>query len=322
MAIKVWEKYLSREGSASAESASSEKIFFLQGTNDDNEVHRYIQENGDPNHIGLDLESYDITPIHDDLWEITFHYKGGAEEKKDSQEKKKADKEKDRDGEIQFNTGGATTRLYNSIETIGYWSPDPPAPLFDNAIQVDKDGKPQGTDVVIPTLEWSETHTFPSSRVGYSFMKTLANVTGKVNNSVFRSFAAGEVLFTGASANWNDESIGVTYSFIASPNINPLKIGDNNTAMEKKGHDFVWVYYEDDVDEAAHCKTKKIRAVYIEKIYEEINFDVLGIPNAYDKRMQMISDRNQRLAERRAQRERGELGDIFGDPPPQLGGLD
>ena len=313
MAIKMWEKYLPREGSASAEEATSDRIFIIQGTESDEDVHRHVMNNVPSGHLGLDVESYDISPLHDDVWEITVHYKGGAEEKKDSREKQKGEQEKDRDGEIQFNTGGATTRLYNSLETIGYWSPDPPAPLFDNAIQVDKEGKPQGTDVVIPTLEWSETHTFPSSMVDYSFMKTLANVTGRVNKSIFRSFAAGEVLFTGASANWNDESIAVTYSFIASPNINPLKIGDNDTGMEKKGHDFVWIYYEDDVDEAAHCKTKKIRAVYIERIYDEIDFDILGIPSAYDKRMQMISDRNERLEERRRQRERGQLGDLFGD---------
>src|SRR5690606_18604713 len=111
--------------------------------------------------------------------------------------------------------------------------------------------------------------------------KTLAALTGSVNNTPFKSFAAGEVLFLGASGSTRENEDGdtvweITFSFAASPNVTGLTVGDI-TGIEKRGWDYLWVRYADAVDGEAHVLVKKPVAVYVEQVYPFGNFGALGI---------------------------------------------
>jgi hypothetical protein len=69
---------------------------------------------------------------------------------------------------------------------------------------------------------------------GLAYKLTVFALTGRVNNSAFKGFAAGECLFLGAagtkraSGDWE-----ITFRFAASPNVTGLTIGDI-TGIDKK----------------------------------------------------------------------------------------
>ena len=61
----------------------------------------------------------------------------------------------------------------------------------------------------------------------------------------------------------------------ASPNQTGLTVGDI-TNIDKKGWEYLWVYFEDKEDSAAKMLVKRPIAVYVEKVYEDGDFSQLG----------------------------------------------
>jgi hypothetical protein len=135
------------------------------------------------------------------------------------------------------------------------------------AIGVDGDSV-QGVDIVVPQLQWTETYDVPHAYVTTAYVKKVSGLTGSVNNGNFRGFAAGEVLFLGASGSqeWDsDKGDGpwtLSYKFLAAANQGPNKtfptitIGDI-AGIEKDGHDYLWVRYEDAVSSDTLLKKPK-----------------------------------------------------------------
>ena len=76
---------------------------------------------------------------------------------------------------------------------------------------------------------------------------------------------------TGSDDDWE-----ITYRFAASPNKTGLTVGDIG-GISKKGWEYMWVRYADDVDDTAMALIKKPVAVYIEKVYDDAAFSGLGI---------------------------------------------
>jgi hypothetical protein len=88
------------------------------------------------------------------------------------------------------------------------------------------------------------------------------------------------VLFMGCSGSqeWDDQRGNgpwtLSYKFVASPNVTDQTIGDI-TGVEKKGHEYLWVRYEDTV--SSNELVKKPKFVYVNKVYRDGNFAGLGI---------------------------------------------
>jgi len=129
----------------------------------------------------------------------------------------------------------------------------------------------------MPVYNFSETHYIDAGFVTQAYKLTLFALTDRVNNSVFRGFAAGEVLFLGASGSKRgEEDWEITFRFAASPNVEGLTIG-NIPNINKKGWEYIWVRYADAEDLAAKTLVKKPIAVYVEKVYHDGDFSGLGI---------------------------------------------
>jgi hypothetical protein len=113
-----------------------------------------------------------------------------------------------------------------------------------------------------------------------AYIRGVSGVTGTTNSGVFRGFQAGEVLFVGCSGSqeWDDEKgrgpWSLSFRFVASKNVTGETIGDIG-GVNKKGHEYVWVRYEDAVD--SNVLLKKPKAVYVNKVYREEDFSALGI---------------------------------------------
>lgn len=276
---------------ATSSYVKSWKIF---GTTDDVAVHddvnttlwqsyMYWQYPGQPQNR-LQAESYSLEYLGDQAWQLQVTYtKDGAEsdEQRDPLKRSRS-----------FDTGGATQHITQAISSDTFpegeqrfHTGSPAAPNMKGAIGVDGDSV-QGVDIVVPQLTWTETYDVPAIYVSTAYIKTVSSLTGTVNNAAFRGFAAGEVLFAGASGSqqWDsdkgDGPWNLSYKFVASANqgsgktFPAITIGDI-TGIEKDGHDYLWVRYEDTVSNDTLFKKPKF--VYVNKVYRRENFSQLGI---------------------------------------------
>lgn len=258
------------------------------GTSEDTEVHTYVNTYFSSNrYYGIGdynfmVEQYSLEYVGDECFRVTATYtKAGADddERPDPLRRSRT-----------FDTSGGTIHRTQAEEERGY-SATGPAPNQFKAIGVDGDSV-AGVDVIVPALQWTETYDVPSVYVTSNYVKTVAALTGAVNQSTFRSFAAGEVLFAGCSGNqeWDEEKgdgpWSLSFKFIASPNRGAptgstgtpaypaIDVGPI-TGVFKKGHEYLWVRYEDDVND--NTMLKKPRHVYVNRVYPEADFRGLGI---------------------------------------------
>jgi len=181
------------------------------------------------------------------------------------------------DSAFSFDTGGGSQHVTQSIATVNKYAPaGKTAPDFKGAVGVTHDSV-EGVDITVPVYNFSETHYLADAAVTGSYKSTLRSLTGRVNNASFKGFAAGEVLFLGASGSKRgEEDWEISFRFAASENRSGLTVGDIS-GIDKKGWEYMWVRYADAEDATAKAIVKKPVAVYIEKVYEEGDFAGLGI---------------------------------------------
>ena len=181
------------------------------------------------------------------------------------------------EGTFEFDTTGGTFHITQSKATTKYARSGAAvtAPDHKGAIGVTKDGV-TGVDVVIPALKFSIRYRMPHGNITLAYIRTLRSLTGKVNNATFKGFAAGEVLFLGATGQQAlAGDVEVKFNFLVSENLTGLDIGDI-TGIAKDGHQYLWVYYLDGFDSSASALVKEPLAVYVETVYEETDFADLG----------------------------------------------
>jgi hypothetical protein len=183
------------------------------------------------------------------------------------------------DSTFSFDTGGGTQHITQSIATLNKYISSGTPPDFKGAIGVTADNV-EGVDITVPVYNFSETHYIDPDDVDDAYKGAIFNLTGKVNNAPFRGLAAGECLFLGASGSRRgrgaDDPWEITYRFAGSPNRTGLSIG-GISGINKKGWEYLWVRYQDTVDDLSNHLVKQPLAVYVEKVYEEGDFTTLGI---------------------------------------------
>jgi hypothetical protein len=261
MAIII-EKFESREATVGIESPSVDLQFMVLGTEDDAAVRALVEATVPAFYAGLVFQSYHIAHQGGGVWEASARY--GKKEPKEPGE-----------SSFSFDTGGGTQHITQSLQTVNsYALPSEDPPDFKGAIGVNTDSV-EGTDITIPVYNFTETHYIPVPLVTGAYKAILFHMTGRVNAAPFKGFAPGEVLFMGASGSQRgQEDWEVTFRFAASPNAVNLKVGDI-TGIEKKGWEYLWVRYADAEDE--NTLVKQPIAAYVEKVYEEGDFSLLGI---------------------------------------------
>jgi hypothetical protein len=282
-----------------------QRSYKLFGSTDDIEVHAYLNQTliaqglfweypgaGDQR---LQAESYSLEYLGGDAWHVTVDYvkEGGADDDSQADPLRRS---------RSFDTGGGTQHITQGLsvgsgETLDFERRYPAtgsnaAPNQSGAIGVDGNSV-QGVDIVVPALQWTETYDVPSVYVNTAYIKSIAKITGSVNDAPFRGFPADEVLFVGASGSQDwDEQKGdgpwtLSFKFVQSPNAGPNTSGQNPadtlpaltigsiTGIEKKGHEYLWVRYEDAV--SSNALIKNPRAVYVNPVYRRESFSGLGI---------------------------------------------
>jgi hypothetical protein len=148
-------------------------------------------------------------------------------------------------------------------------------PDFKQAIGVNGDSV-EGCDVTVPQFTFQETHYFSPDQITDNYILLLHQLTGSVNIDPWRVFAAGEVLFLGASGSQRGvDDWEITYKFAASPNQEPFMVGEVFVSQGKRGFDYLWVRYKDSVSVNSIVKTP--RFAYVEQVYPETDFALLAL---------------------------------------------
>jgi hypothetical protein len=174
-----------------------------------------------------------------------------------------------------FEIGGGSQKVYQSLSTIAKY-PTATAPDFKGAINVGADSV-EGVDIISPEFGFSETHYVSATSVDAAYKAALAAAAGKVNNATFRGFAAGEVLFLGATGTKRgNEDYEITYRFAVSFNQTSITVGGIAVAA-KGGWEYLWVRYKNDVDTGKSAHVRVPAAVYVEQVYAAANFGTLNL---------------------------------------------
>ncbi len=259
MSITIDERFDSR-GATESSDPTTELIYIVQGTDDDLQVRALVAATAPTTYAGLKRDNFTLETFGAGIWECKVHYIEFSSE-----------------SQFSFDTGGGTQHITQSRANVQRQAaPGFVAPNFLGAIGVSND-RVDGTDITVPVFNFTETHYLDDALVDGAYKLALFHLTGKVNGNPFKGFAAGEVLFLGASGSKRGfDDWEITFRFAASPNAINLSLGAI-TGINKEGWHYLWIRFVDDEDVAAKSLIKRPVAAYVEQVYDYGNFSSLGI---------------------------------------------
>ena len=259
MSITIDERFDSR-GATESSDPTAELIYVVQGTDDDLQVRALVAATAPTTYAGLKRDNFTLETFGAGIWECKVHYIEFSSE-----------------SQFSFDTGGGTQHITQSRANVQRQAaPGFVAPNFLGAIGVSND-RVDGTDIIVPVFNFTETHYLADALVDGAYKLALFHLTGKVNGNPFKGFAAGEVLFLGASGSKRGfDDWEITFRFAASPNAINLSLGAI-TGINKEGWHYLWIRFVDDEDVAAKSLIKRPVAAYVEQVYDYGNFSSLGI---------------------------------------------
>jgi hypothetical protein len=251
---EISESYLSRPFTL-GQNAGFELIWDISGTEDDVEVETILRANTPGAYRGRAIESVEADPLGGGKWKGIARYS-----------------RLENDDELTFDTTGGTTKITQSLGTIGaYGIGGMTPPDFKGAIGVSED-RVEGVDINLPALSFSITKRFKDAIIVGGYVRTLLNLTARTNSMPFKGHDTGEVLFLGANgAKRGDEDWTINFKFAVSENQSGLTLGDI-TDIAKGGWEYLWCRYADFADTSSFALVKRPIAVYVERVYFPGNF--------------------------------------------------
>jgi hypothetical protein len=258
------ETFKSGGGSESIDSPTAFKKGVVIDTFDDAVVRNVIESSLTPSYLGLSLSDYDFDPLGNGLWDVTATY---------------GTKKLSNLGEVEtsFDTTGGTRHITQSLATVGAYGTGAAVTDFGGAIGVDGD-KVNGVDIPGPaTFTFQLTKSWPFALMDQAKIVAISGMTFKTNTDIFYQFAAGTLLFLGASGSKRGfKDWKVTYQFGFSPNVTGLSVG-GISGIAKKGWEYLWFAYNPSVNAAATRRVIKPYAAYVERVCEQAAFSTLGV---------------------------------------------
>jgi len=136
-----------------------------------------------------------------------------------------------------------------------------------------------GVDISAPVIEFTEEWIFTPAQFSPFYRKILYLISWTSNGTAFREYAAGEVLFAGASATKRNGFWYVTFRFRVHRNIQQSILTSSGTVeVIKGGWEYMWFEYENVPGSSSSQPIKQsIKAAYVAKVYKSSDFNSLGI---------------------------------------------
>lgn len=188
----------------------------------------------------------------------------------------------DGDEAFSFELSPAAYMVYQSRETIAKYPNGATTPQYRGAINVDQEGRVNGVQwPPSPAQVFTQQATVDAARITQSYYRTLCALAGKVNDATFLGFAAGELLFLGATG--RRQGAGpwqIEYKFGFSANEEGLTVG-TITGIAKKGWEFLWAHYRTDKYSDGTNDIAIVQVpvfAYVERIVDDADFGDLEPP--------------------------------------------
>jgi microcystin-dependent protein len=301
MAIQIFEKWKSREGTQAVEDPSISIVFGVKGTIDENEVDAIVDSTAPVMFNGLTRQKWTRTflgPVNDGgLWDVSVLY--------DRTDPKGAGT-----AQLSADTSGGKVKITQSRNTIasygipifendGTLSSTSTPPDFRGAIGV-TDTSIEGVDITTPKLELTITAIAAAASIDNDYVDRLDAAVGKINDFRFVmnykgqiiDSARDELLFLGGPVTYRGNGDWeFVLKFIRERTVQDLEIGGSVTipgsggkttgkviVTEKKGQDYLWIAYKERKDTASNNLIRVAQGVYIERVYEEEDYSALFAP--------------------------------------------
>jgi hypothetical protein len=258
--ITVSERYQSSV--QTGENASAEVEYLVTGTSDRVAAVNALVAAVPSTHVGLVIQHHGLEWHAPNAWIGTAYYGRLPAPEPESIS-------------YQFETGGGTQHISQSLATLGNYAASGTPPDYGGAIGVTESGV-EGVDIVVPQYSFTLRRAFDPTLLTLGFEQVLFALTGTTNLASWKGFAAGEVLFLGASGSGETaDLVELDYRFSASPNVASLTVGAI-TGITKGGHDYLWVRYRDH-DNGQGRLVKVADSVHVERVYLSSDFSALGL---------------------------------------------
>lgn len=191
----------------------------------------------------------------------------------------------DGDWEINLEIGTASAKITQALRTRSVYVRNAGlqlglAPDLKGAINVGLDGTVEGTDVLVPKVGFGLSLWLAQDDWSIDWVRRVMQLTARTNSGPFFGFAKGEVLLESATSKYESSKplVKVDLKFSVSANVTDLKIANDEIGpIDKRGHEYVSVYYEQKKDENAKKLVIQPIAAYVLELYREGNFEELGI---------------------------------------------
>ena len=267
MAVTVTERHAGRRQSGD----TAERAYTIRGTSSDSTALSSMLSVAPTSVSGIPRDRgqcavEEITDLHDGAWIGFARYQ--------AQRGSGGNLDSVGDELLQFDTTGGSEHIQFSKATVDTAGA---ARNHHGAIGVHPDGTIEGLDIVVPQFAFSRSKVLAAAAVDFATISAIYALTGRVNNATFYNFAAGEVLFLGASGTRRgNQDWEMMFRFAASPNAAGLAVGSGSGLTVNKGG---WQYLWAEVRRAVNSGRfeTRITAAYVERVYDFGNFGALPL---------------------------------------------
>lgn len=221
---------------------------------------------------GISLEQ--ITPTR---FRVTVNYSRKDPEKSGRESREGATT----DVKYSFKIGTENTRKFYALNQQKFGAKAVNHGTFVNVVTEETRLKVEGVDVPVPVQEFDIAVTQPYTTLTTTYMRTVEDLTGKLNNATFRGRAAGEVLFKGADGSISSRGDSeITYHFAVKKNPSlPMTVGGITipSGTSVYGWDYIWVQWNTTDDPTLNDLQAGATGVYVARVLETGDFGLLGL---------------------------------------------
>lgn len=179
---------------------------------------------------------------------------------------------------ISFRTSGGSEKITQApIEYTYVPSGSTDVPDYSGGINFNGQTC-EGVEIIKGILDFElEVHVPPSAMTN-AYVATLKGLTGRYNNTAFRGFASGEVLYLGVQGNQDKGgTFRLSHGFKTSKNRSSFTVANGAiTITSARGWDYLWIDFAKGVN-SSKLQTLKPRAAFVHEVYQPGNFALIGV---------------------------------------------
>jgi len=187
-----------------------------------------------------------------------------------------------------------SAHIITSLESIARYGVDDAGNLLDpeipaelakippmhGAINVRGQGanaKAEGVTLPVPSPTNIWTFSAPGGHFTEGYQRGVESIMGSTNKFDFKGRPAGSLLFVSCRGGIGaDGTLNVEFGMAYSENKKDIQIGPTITGVAKRGWEYLWVLYQPDPDDGSSHIVQIPKAVYVERVFEEADFNLLG----------------------------------------------